>query len=151
MLKHLAPVVTSLVGEELELLTGRAKRAAILGAVIAVFGLIAVVFLCVAAFLALAENYGGPIAALILAGLSLILAMLILAVLKIQAASEEKKRKQRIEADKSALMATAAMATVPSILKRPILAVALPLAGIALISLLSDKKKRHSQKNNSRD
>lgn len=151
MLKHLAPVVTSLVGEELELLTGRAKRAAILGAVIAVFGLIAVVFLCVAAFLALAENYGGPIAALILAGLSLTFAMLILAVLKIQAASEEKKRKQRIEADKSALMATAAMATVPSILKRPILAVALPLAGIALISLLSDKKKRHSQKNNSRD
>jgi len=142
MLKLLAPVVASLAGEELKLLTGRAKRAAIFGAATAVFGLIAVVFLCVAAFLALAENYGGPIAALILAGLSLILALLILAVLKIQAAAEEKKRKQRIEADKSALMATAAIATVPSILKRPILAVALPLAGIALVSLLSDKKKR---------
>lgn len=142
MLKLLAPIVATLAGDELKLLTGRAKRVAILGTTIAVFGLIAVVFLCVAAFLALAQNYGGPIAALILAGLSTIIALLILAVLKIQAAAEEKKRKERIAADKSALMAAAAMATVPSILKRPILAVALPLAGIALMSLLSDKKKR---------
>lgn len=142
MLKLLAPIVATLAGDELKLLTGRAKRVAILGTTIAVFGLIAVVFLCVAAFLALAQNYGGPIAALILAGLSIIIALLILAVLKIQAAAEEKKRKERIAADKSALMAAAAMATVPSILKRPILAVALPLAGIALMSLLSDKKKR---------
>lgn len=142
MLKLLAPVVATLAGDEIKLATGRAKRAAIFGVVVAVFGLIAVVFLCVAAFLALSENYGGPIAALILAGLSLIIVLLILAVMKIQAAAEEKRRKQRIEADKSALVATAAIATVPSILKRPILAVALPLAGFALVSLLSDKKKR---------
>ncbi|MFD1199636.1 hypothetical protein ACFQ3K_15130 [Brucella gallinifaecis] len=142
MLKLLTPVITALAGDELKLLTGRAKRTVIFGMVIAVFGLITVVFLCVAAFLALAENYGGPIAALLLASLSLILALLILAIMRIQSAAEEKRRKQRIEADKSALMATAAIATVPSILKRPILAVALPLAGIAIASLLSDKKKR---------
>ncbi|MDR6433971.1 hypothetical protein [Brucella pseudogrignonensis] len=142
MLKLLAPVVATLAGDELKLLTGRAKRAAIFAIAVAIFGLIAIVFLCVAAFLALSENYSGPVAALILSGLALIVALLILAVLKIQAAAEEKKRKERIAADKSALMATAAIATVPSILKRPILAVALPLAGIALISLLSDKKKR---------
>jgi len=142
MLKLLAPVVATLAGDELKLLTGRAKRAAIFAIAVAIFGLIAIVFLCVAAFLALSENYSGPVAALILSGLSLIVVLLILAVLKIQAAAEEKKRKERIAADKSALMATAAIATVPSILKRPILAVALPLAGIALVSLLSDKKKR---------
>lgn len=142
MLKLLAPVVATLAGDELKLLTGRAKRAAIFAIAVAIFGLIAIVFLCVAAFLALSENYSGPVAALILSGLALIVALLILAVLKIQAAAEEKKRKERIAADKSALMATAAIATVPSILKRPILAVALPLAGIALVSLLSDKKKR---------
>ena len=62
--------------------------------------------------------------------------------MKIQAAAEGKKRKQKMEADKSAMMAAAAIATVPAILKRPILAAALPLAGIALVSLLSDKKKR---------
>lgn len=142
MLKLLAPVVATLAGDELKLLTGRAKRAAIFAIAVAIFGLIAIVFLCVAAFLALSESYSGPVAALILSGLALIVALLILAVLKIQAAAEEKKRKERIAADKSALMATAAIATVPSILKRPILAVALPLAGIALVSLLSDKKKR---------
>lgn len=142
MLKLLAPVVATLAGDELKLLTGRAKRAAIFAIAVAIFGLIAIVFLCVAAFLALSESYSGPVAALILSGLALIVALLILAVLKIQAAAEEKKRKARIAADKSALMATAAIATVPSILKRPILAVALPLAGIALVSLLSDKKKR---------
>lgn len=142
MLKSLAPLLTALAGEELKLVTARARRTAIFAAAISVFGLIALVFLCVAAFLALAENYGGPVAALILAALSLIIALLVLAVLKIQAAAEEKRRKQRIEADKSALVATAAIATVPSILKRPILAAALPLAGIVLVSLLSGKKKR---------
>ena len=142
MLKILTPLLTALAGEELKLATRRARRAAIFGTVIAVFSFITLVFLCVAAFLALAENYGGPIAALILAALSLILALLVLAVLKLQTAAEEKRRKQRIEADKSALVTSAAIATVPSILKRPILAVALPLAGIVLVNLLSDKKKR---------
>ncbi|MGF2226704.1 hypothetical protein ACQT3V_09765 [Brucella sp. NF 2653] len=141
MLKLLAPLISSLAGEEIQLISGRAKRAAIFCAAMVVFGAIALAFFCIAAFLALAENYGGPIAALILAAIALLLALITLAILKIQGAAEEKKRKQKIEADKSALMATAAIATVPAILKRPILAVALPLAGIALVSLLSDKKK----------
>lgn len=142
MLKALMPLLSALAGEELKLMANRTKRAAIFGAVIAIFAIIAVAFLCVAAFLALAQSYGGPLAALILAALSLIAALLILAVLTIQAAAEARKRKQKIEADKTAMMATAAIATVPAILKRPILAAALPLAGIALVSLLSDKKKR---------
>lgn len=142
MLKALAPILTALAGEEFRFAASQTKRAAIFGGAIAIFALIAITFLCVAAFLALAERYGGPFAALILAAISLILALIILAVLKIQAAAEARKRKERIEADKSALMATAAIATIPAILKRPILAAALPLAGIALVSLLSDKKKR---------
>lgn len=142
MLKALIPLLTAVAGEEVKATIGKTKRAAIFAGAILVFGLITLTFLCVAAFLALAQNYGGPLAALILAALSMIIALIILAILKIQAAVEAKKRKERVEADKSALMATAAIATVPSILKRPILAAALPLAGIALISLLSDRKKR---------
>jgi len=145
MLKALMPLLTAMAGEELKFVAGRTKRAAIFGAAIAVFVIIAITFFCVAAFLALAQNYGGPLAALILAALSLILALLILAVLKIQAASETRKRRQKMEADKSAMMATAAIATLPAILKRPILAAALPLAGIALVSLLSNGKKRPPQ------
>lgn len=142
MLKALIPLLTAVAGEEVKATIGKTKRAAIFAGAILVFGLITLTFLCVAAFLALAQNYGGPLAALILAALSMIIALIILAILKIQATVEAKKRKARVEADKSALMATAAIATVPSILKRPILAAALPLAGIALISLLSDRKKR---------
>lgn len=141
MLKLFTPLLAALAGDELKRTTSRAKRTAICGAVIGVFGLITLLFLCLAAFLALAQKYDGPIAALIMAGLSIILALLVLAVLKIQSAAEERKRQQRINADKSALMVTAAAATVPSILKRPILAAALPLAGIILVSLLTDKKK----------
>lgn len=141
MLKLFTPLLAALAGDEFKRTTGRVKRTAILGAVIGVFGLITLLFLCLAAFLALAQEYGGPIAALIMAGLSVILALLVLAVLKIQSASEERKRQQQINADKSALMATAAIASVPSILKRPILAAALPLAGIILVSLLTQKKK----------
>ncbi len=141
MLKALIPLLSALAGEEVKFAAHRTKRTVIFGTVIAVFGLIAATFLCVAAFLALERTYDGPLAALILAACALMVALLILAVLKIQDAVEAKKRRQRIEADKSALMATAAVATVPSILKRPILAAALPLAGIALVSLLGKKKR----------
>ncbi len=141
MLKALIPLLTTLAGDEVKAAIGQTKRAAIFAGALIIFGLITLTFLCVAAFLALAQSYGGPLAALILAALSLIIAFIILAVLKIQASAEEKRRKARIEADKSALMATAALATVPSILKRPILTAALPLAGIALVSLLSNKKR----------
>lgn len=142
MLKALLPLLSAMAGEEMKFAAGKARRAAIFGAVVAVLAIIAVTFLCVAAFLALAENYGGPLAALILAALSLILALIVLAVLKIQSAAEARKRKEKVEADKSAMIAAAAIATVPAILKRPILAAALPLAGLALVSLLSDKKKQ---------
>lgn len=141
MLKLFTPLLAALAGDELKRTTAQIKRTAIFGTVIGFFGILTLLFLCLAAFLALAQQYSGPIAALIMAGLSIILALLVLAVLKIQSAVEERKRQQRINADKAALMATAAIATVPSILKRPILAAALPLAGIILVSLLTQKKK----------
>ncbi len=95
MLKALMPVLSALAGEELKFVAGQTKRAAIFGAAIAIFAIIAITFFCVAAFLALAQNYGGPLAALILAALSLIVALLILAVLKIQAASEAKSASRK--------------------------------------------------------
>lgn len=90
MLKALAPILTALAGEEVKFAVSQTRRAAIFGVAIAILGIITVTFLCVAAFLALAQAYGGPLAALILAAISLILALLVLAVLKIQAAAEAK-------------------------------------------------------------
>ncbi len=145
MLKALMPLLSAMAGEELKFVAAQTKRAAIFGAAIAVFAIIAITFFLRRRLSGAGAELWRPLAALILAALSLIVALLILAVLKIQAASEAKKRKQKMEADKSAMVAAAAIATVPAILKRPILAAALPLAGIALVSLLSDKKKRPPQ------
>ncbi len=142
MLKTLAPLLSALAGEELKYTAGRTRRATIYGVVIALFAIIAVAFFCIAAFLALAQHYGGPLSALVLAVISLLVALIVLAVMKIQAAAAAKKRREKLEADKSALMATAAIATIPAILKRPLLAAALPLAGLALLALLPDRKKR---------
>lgn len=142
MLKILSPLLTSLAGEEIKSITTRAKRSAGFGAVIIALVLIGFIFLCLAAYLVLAEIYGGPIAALILAGISLFLALIAVIVMRLQIAAEQKRYQQRMQANKSALMATAAVATAPSLLKRPILAIALPIVGIALLGLLSDKKKK---------
>ena len=83
MLKALVPILSALAGEEVRFTVSQTRRAAIYGVAIGIFGIITVTFLCVAAFLALAQTYGGPLAALILAAISLILALLVLAVLKI--------------------------------------------------------------------
>src|SRR5690606_21566100 len=103
MLKLFTPLLAALAGDELKRTTAQIKRTAIFGAVIGFFGILTLLFLCLAAFLALAQQYSGPIAALIMAGLSIILALLVLAVLKIQSAAEERKRQQQINADKAAL------------------------------------------------
>ncbi len=59
MLKALMPLLAAMAGEEMKFVAGQTKRAAIFGAAIAVFAIIAITFFCVAAFLALAQNYGG--------------------------------------------------------------------------------------------
>ncbi len=139
MLKALMPLLSAMAGEELKFVAGQTKRAAIFGAAIAVFAIIAITFSASPPFWHWRRTMaaaGGSHSRCIVAD---------------RGASHSRspensgcvrgqKRKQKMEADKSAMVAAAAIATVPAILKRPILAAALPLAGIALVSLLSDKK-----------
>lgn len=141
MLQILAPLLSGILGEELRSAATQARRSALFLSLIGVSVLIGVVFLLISAFLALERHYGGPFAALIMAGSAFLLALIVLAIMKIIAATERKRRRRRVEADKSALVATAAIATVPAVLKRPILAVALPLAGIAAMAFLSGSKR----------
>ncbi|MFC4626308.1 phage holin family protein [Daeguia caeni] len=147
MLKLLSPLIAELMADEARLLTGRAKRISISIGVVVLFGLTGFLFLCFAAYLALAQHYSAPISALILAAIAFILALVALAIIKAIAVSEEKKRQQRIEAEKANIMATAAMAAIPAILKRPVLGILVPLAGIALAEFLSGQNKK-TDKNN---
>lgn len=149
MLQILAPLLSGILGEELRSAATQARRSAIFLSLIGISVLVGLVFLLMAAFLTLERHYGGPCAALIMAGSAFLLAIIVLAIMKIIAASERKRRRRRVEADKSALVATAAIAAVPAILKRPILAVALPLAGIAAMAFLADSKRSKKSRRSS--
>lgn len=140
MLRLLSPLLSSLLKQEFHDATEKAKRCAITGAVIGIFALIGFVFLLLAGFLYLSTLTSQLSAALIMSASAFVIALIAWVITRSINAAKERRRRERLEADKSALMATAALATVPALLKRPILAAALPLAGIALASFLNNKK-----------
>ena len=140
MLRLLSPLLSSVLKQEFHEAAQQAKRCAITGAVIGIFAVIGLVFLLLAGFLYLSTLVSQLAAALIMAGSAFVVALIAWLITKSINAAQERKRRERLEADKSAFVATAALATIPALLKRPILAAALPLAGMALVSLLSDKK-----------
>lgn len=140
MLHLLSPLLSSILKQEFHEATQQAKRGAITGAVIGIFVVVGFVFLLLAGFLYLSTLVSQLAAALIMAGSAFVVALIAWLITKSINATQERKRRERLEADKSAFVATAALATIPALLKRPILAAALPLAGMALVSLLSDKK-----------
>lgn len=140
MLRILAPLVTSLFGEEFRHVTAQAKRSAYFIALISLSAAVCVIFLLIAAFLALQAHYSGPVAALVIAAGGFIFAAICFIIMKIMAKVEANRRHRRMDAEKSALLATAALASVPTLLKRPLLGLILPLAGIAAFAFLAGTK-----------
>lgn len=140
MLRLLSPLLSSILKQEFHEATQQAKRSAITGAAIGIFVVVGFVFLLLASYLYLSTLVSQLAAALIMAFSAFVVALIAWLITKTINAAQERKRRERLEADKSAFVATAALATIPALLKRPILAAALPLAGMALVSLLSDKK-----------
>ncbi|WP_374832208.1 phage holin family protein [Paenochrobactrum pullorum] len=140
MLRLLSPLIISMFKQELCETTQQAKRGFITCAIIGIFAAIGFVFLLLAGFIYL-STLGSPLAAaLIMAAGAFIVALVAWLIIKSVNAAAERKRRERLEADKSAFVATASLAAVEAVLKRPILAAALPLATMALTSLLRDKK-----------
>lgn len=140
MLRLLAPLLRSMLKQELYETTQQAKRGMITGAIIGIFSVIGFVFLLLAAYIHLSTILSSLTAALIMAASAFIIALLAWLIIKTINAQAERKRRERLEADKSAFVATASIAALEAVLKRPMLVAALPLATMALTSLLNDKK-----------
>ncbi|MDB5587262.1 MAG: hypothetical protein JWP26_2232 [Devosia sp.] len=135
--------IAALLGFEVEEITDRLKALAIANAVIALFGLLTLVFLLVAGFLALAAQLGPIYAALIFAGVFFVITAGI--VIGMQISENSRKRRvaeKRRSSDTSAFVTTAALAALPVLLKSPLIRnVGLPLAAVVAAAMFIGKSR----------
>ena len=133
-----------LLGLELDELQGVIRRDLAYFGALAALAAIALVFLMVALYLGLALFWGPLIAALVIAGAALLIALVMVGL---KTASDRARERRALEAkraaEKTALVTTAAMSALPMIAESPVLRkAALPL-GSALLAfwlLLRPKK-----------
>jgi O-antigen/teichoic acid export membrane protein len=135
---HLLVPLAGLLGIEVEAITDRFKKLAIINTVIAILGAIALVFLLIAAFLALSDALSPIYAALIIAGAALVLAVAV--YFGTQIGEGERRRRiaeRRRSTETSAFVTTAALTALPLVLKSPAMrTIGIPLAAIAAFLLL---------------
>ncbi|RCW80331.1 hypothetical protein C7476_11445 [Phyllobacterium bourgognense] len=147
MLKLLAPLFTSVAAGEVGLVISRLKRNAIFSGVIAVLATIGVIFLVVAAYIALAERYGDMRASLILAGSAFGLAIITYIVMKFVERAARNRQRERAKVDTSALLTVAALAAAPVVLRsRALMLLAVPLVAFGGLSLLTKPKKKKKRR-----
>ena len=132
--------LASLLGLEVEGLASKAKSAALVWGLIALFCAIAVGFLIAAGFMALADIVGPIIAALTLAGTFLVLALAVYLGSLIGRGQRQKELAERRRAkETSTFLTTAAITVLPLLARSPgLLRLGLPAAAIAAIALLRD-------------
>jgi arginine exporter protein ArgO len=135
--------IAALLGFEVEEITDRLKALAIANAVIALFGLLTLVFLLVAGFLALAAQLGPIYAALIFAGVFFVITAGI--VIGMQVSENARKRRlaeKRRSSETGAFVTTAALTALPILLKSPLIRnVGLPLAAVVAAAMLIGKSR----------
>ena len=143
MLKLLAPLLTSVAAGEVGLVINRLKRNAVFAGIIAVLAIIGVIFLVVAAYIALAERYGEMHASLILAGSAFGLAIITYIIMNIVERAARNRQSERAKVDTSALLTVAALAAAPVVLRsRALMMLAVPLVAFGGLSLLTKPKKK---------
>lgn len=135
---HLLVPLAALLGIEVESITARIRNTIIVNMVMLGLALIGAVFLLVAGFLALADLYGAIYAALIIAGVVLVLALAVYLGTRI---GENRHRRQvadkRKSTETSAFVTTAALTALPVVLRSPMgRAIALPAAALAAYLLV---------------
>nr|WP_295887213.1 hypothetical protein [uncultured Devosia sp.] len=135
---HLLVPLAALLGIEVESITARIRNTIIVNVVMLGLALIGAVFLLVAGFLALADLYGAIYAALIMAGVFLVLALAVYLGTRI---GENRHRRQvadkRKSTETSAFVTTAALTALPVVLRSPMgRAIALPAAALAAYLLV---------------
>lgn len=145
MLKLFTPVISAIIGSEVRAATQRAKRSAILYTIMAVALLTGTFFLLMALFFALMMKFGLIIAALIITAGCVVLAILAFIVNRVMDNAEKRRLEERRAAiDTNAALTAAAVAAVPTLLKKPLLTLAVPIAGLLAVSLLSKDNKSGS-------
>lgn len=139
-------LAASLLGIETEALIQRAKENAVAFAAIAIFALIAAVFLLVALYTALTWWIGALWAALSIAAVSLVIALILFAALRIQQAAARRRAEERKrEAQTTALMASAALSALPELFHSSLVRnVGLPLAIYGAFLLLANPTRGKS-------
>lgn len=132
--------LASLLGLEVDHLTGRIKRAVIINAIIIVLGLLGAGFLVAAGYIALAQEVGPLYASLIFAGGFLLLALAVYAGARIGEGRRKRELVQkRRSSEAGAFMTTAAMAALPMLLRSPLLrTLGLPAAAIAAYLIVTN-------------
>jgi len=135
--------IAALLGFEVEEITDRLKALAVANAVIALFGLLTLVFLLVAGFLALAAQLGPIYAALIFAGVFFVITAGI--VIGLQISENARKRRlaeKRRSSETGAFVTTAALTALPILLKSPLIRnVGLPLAAAVAAAMFIGKSR----------
>ncbi|HTO28226.1 MAG TPA: phage holin family protein [Devosia sp.] len=135
---HLLVPLAALLGIEVESITARIRNTIIVNVVMLGLALVGAGFLLVAGFLGLAELYGPIYAALILAGVFLVLALAVYLGTRI---GENRHRREvadkRKSTETSAFVTTAALTALPVVLRSPMgRAIAIPAAAVAAYLLL---------------
>ncbi len=139
----LLKALASLLGIEAEAIIARLKESAIAFAAMAFFALVAIVFLLVALYTWL-NGWLGPLwAPLIIAAGALVIALIIALVLRIQQAAEARREAaQKHARHTQALMTSAAISALPSLLESGLVrTVGLPIGLLAAFLLLSRSKR----------
>lgn len=133
--------LAGLLGIEIESLTDQVKRSIIGNALIGLFGLVGLVFLLIAGFLALADNVGPVYAGLIFAAVSLALALVTYLVLQMQEGNRRRLAlEKRRSTESSAFVTSAALTALPVILRSPLFrTVGVPIAAVAAFFFLKSK------------
>ena len=135
-----------MLGIEAGEIVERLKKNSVLWGVIAFFGVVAVIFLLVAANAGLTLWVGPIWAPLILAGTAGAIALIVYAVSAVTAEIAHKKEVQRRRsAETTALVTTAAITAIPLLMKSPLMkTIGLPLGGaLAALFLLSRSGGSH--------
>ncbi|KKB07313.1 hypothetical protein [Devosia chinhatensis] len=137
----IAPLA-ALFGLELENVAARVRAAAIIYGLIALFLLTAAIFLTVAGYLALADLFSPFIAALVMCGTFLLLALAVYAGAAIAHGNQRRKAIQRRRSSESgAFVTTAALTALPMLLRSPLVVkLGLPAAAIAAVALLRESR-----------
>jgi hypothetical protein len=138
----IAPLA-ALLGLETEALLAKAKSAILAYALIGLFLLAAVIFLIAAGYMAVAEELGPILAALLFGGVFLVLALAVyLGTLIGRSRRQRQVAEKRRASESGAFLTTAAITALPLLTKSPmLLRLGLPAAAIAAIALMRNNSK----------